>query len=210
MLEYTLKTQVKRNDKKSNKSKTTMIPVCPGRHLDNKACPIQRVIWIRGRQYSAYEDLDASERFKDVFANSFANRGLRRSGCLANERLAKNLDHYLRNPTVYSFNSFQDLFYRCLPQVYGYLQYTPNVVFQNMNPVWITMTGSRSMDFQAANQKAGLSGTPKGYTWHHIEGINTTQGRIECRMILLESDYHRVWHVGSVNQYEIATGTDYH
>ena len=31
----------------------------------------------------------------------------------------------------------------------------------------ITMSGSRSEDAKRANAKAGLHGTPSGYTWHH-------------------------------------------
>ncbi|MGC4748703.1 HNH endonuclease [Micromonospora sp. DT201] len=33
--------------------------------------------------------------------------------------------------------------------------------------VRITLTGSRSRDFTAANNAAGLRSTPSGYTWHH-------------------------------------------
>ncbi|WP_236710567.1 HNH endonuclease [Streptomyces sp. 150FB] len=35
--------------------------------------------------------------------------------------------------------------------------------------VRIQLTGSRSKDFRLANQAAGLSSTPPGYTWHHNE-----------------------------------------
>ncbi len=212
MLEYALKTQAKRSNKKSNKSKNTMIPVCPSRYLDNKVCPIQRVIEIRGKVYSKLDDLDEDEEFKNVFRSAFANPGTQSSRCFASERIGDNLDHYLRSGDVHSFDSFRDLFNKCLPQVDGHLQYTSDVVFQNMNPVQITMTGSRNMDFRAANQEASLPGTPDGYTWHHIEGIYPTQtGRFACRMILLKSGYHNnVRHVGSVSQYEAATGTDYH
>ncbi len=211
MLEYALKTQAKRSNKKSNKSKNTMIPVCPSRHLNNEACPIQRVIAIGGNVYSKFDDLDEDEEFKIAFISAFADPKIQSSRYLANKRIGKNLDYYLFRGDVHSFNSFQDLFDKCLPQVFGYLRYTPDVVFQNMAPVWIIMTGSRSMDFQAANRMCQYKKTPKGYTWHHIEGIYSAQaGRVACRMILLESGYHSIWHVGAVKQYEILKNTDYH
>ncbi|MGK3979631.1 RHS repeat-associated core domain-containing protein [Sorangium sp. So ce118] len=50
--------------------------------------------------------------------------------------------------------------------------------------VKITPTGSRPGDFRAANQAAGLSRTPEGYTWHHHQDGTTMQ--------LVPSDIHRM------------------
>ncbi|WP_434041166.1 MULTISPECIES: RHS repeat-associated core domain-containing protein [Sorangium] len=50
--------------------------------------------------------------------------------------------------------------------------------------VKITSTGSRPGDFRAANQAAGFSRTPEGYTWHHHQDGTTMQ--------LVPSDIHRM------------------
>jgi len=41
--------------------------------------------------------------------------------------------------------------------------------------VRIELTGTRGGDERAANAKAGLSGTPKGYTWHHHQDTGLMQ-----------------------------------
>ncbi|WP_437565862.1 RHS repeat-associated core domain-containing protein [Sorangium sp. So ce542] len=50
--------------------------------------------------------------------------------------------------------------------------------------VKITPTGSRPGDFRAANQAAGFSRTPEGYTWYHRQDGTTMQ--------LVPSDIHRI------------------
>jgi len=225
-MEFASKTYKKRNNKKFAKSKTLEKMECLERYcpvqrfgayindsdelLKKKAAPIQRKICIGGRAYCNFTDLDNDAQFIDAFLSAFADIRSPSSGYLANSKLADNLDFYLWNDTSFSFPNFQQLFYTCLPQVYGYLQYTPAVVYENMAPVPIDMTGYRKVDFAIANKKIGLTATPKNYTWHHIEGIRVNSEKIECDMILLKSDYHNaIWHVGSVNQYEIIKNTDY-
>ena len=225
-MEFAFKTGEKRSNKKSAKSKISEKTVCSERcypvqrfgvyakeldeHLKKGASPIQRMICIGGRNYCNFNDLDADDQFKNAFVSAFANRRCPSSRYLANSKIAQNLDFYLWSDTQYPFEDFQQLFYACLPQVYGYLQYTPAVVYNNMAPVEIRMTGDRDKDFKAANVKLKLAETPKGYTWHHIEGIRVDSDEIKCDMILLESSYHNtIWHVGSVNQYEILRGINY-
>jgi A nuclease of the HNH/ENDO VII superfamily with conserved WHH len=41
--------------------------------------------------------------------------------------------------------------------------------------VEIRQTGNRTMDYAAANQKAGFPDTPKGYSWHHHQNRTTMQ-----------------------------------
>ena len=41
--------------------------------------------------------------------------------------------------------------------------------------VQIEQTGKNAMDFAKANEAAGLTATPKGYTWHHVEDGTTMQ-----------------------------------
>ncbi|WP_437879068.1 HNH endonuclease [Sorangium sp. So ce513] len=50
--------------------------------------------------------------------------------------------------------------------------------------VKITPTGSRPGDSRAANQAAGFSRTPEGYTWHHHQDGSTMQ--------LVPSNIHRM------------------
>ena len=45
----------------------------------------------------------------------------------------------------------------------------------NVPDVNITLTGSRSKDFTAANRAAGLRETPVGYTWHHHQNAGRMQ-----------------------------------
>ncbi|WP_026930075.1 HNH endonuclease [Glycomyces tenuis] len=52
-----------------------------------------------------------------------------------------------------------------------------------VSDVRITLTGSRSKDFTLANQKAGLTSTPAGYTWHHHQDKGLMQ--------LIETGVHR-------------------
>lgn len=47
----------------------------------------------------------------------------------------------------------------------GYPDFSPHATHK----VEINMTGNDAVDFKAANEAAGLSRTPKGYTWHHKE-----------------------------------------
>lgn len=225
-MEFAFKSGEKRSNKRSAKSKVSQKIVCsercypvqrfgvytkePNEHLKKEADPIQRMICIGGRNYCNFNDLDADDQFKNAFVSAFADTRYPSSSYLASDKIAQNLDFYLSSNTQHSFENFQQLFYACLPQVYGYLQYTPAVVYNNMAPVEIRMTGDRNKDFKAANVKLGLAETPKGYTWHHIEGIRVDSDEIKCDMILLESSYHNsIWHVGSVNQYEIVRGIDY-
>lgn len=60
--------------------------------------------------------------------------------------------------------------------------------------VEIKYTGTRLGDESAANEKAGLTETPEGYTWHHMEDGKTMQ--------LVPSDIHRLTgHTGGFSMY---------
>ena len=55
----------------------------------------------------------------------------------------------------------------------------------------IKFTGDYDLDFKAANAKAGLTETPKGYTWHHHQDGKTMQ--------LVPTDLHQaVRHTGGM------------
>lgn len=65
--------------------------------------------------------------------------------------------------------------------------------------VEIQLTGSRRDDSAAANEEAGYSRTPAGYTWHHSEELG--------RMYLVPLDLHyEVKHTGGVATYKHVTG----
>lgn len=74
----------------------------------------------------------------------------------------------------------------------------------------ITMSGSRSEDAKRANAKAGLHGTPSGYTWHHAENIGHSGSGYRCKMYLIKTTYHNSNpHSGGVAEYERYTGKTY-
>jgi len=56
----------------------------------------------------------------------------------------------------------------------------------------IELSGSRRIDEQLANAKAGfIDGTPAGYVWHHDKKLGT--------MLLISEDIHRAFpHTGGV------------
>lgn len=78
------------------------------------------------------------------------------------------------------------------------------------NIVKISMTGSYSGDFSAANQAAGLgSKTPKGYTWHHLDDYNSSTGEATLQLIKTSTHQKTIPHTGAVKQYEVAHSTTY-
>ncbi|MEU4364092.1 polymorphic toxin-type HINT domain-containing protein [Promicromonospora sp. NPDC023987] len=52
----------------------------------------------------------------------------------------------------------------------------------DVDDVRIELTGSRTKDFKAANEKAGLTETPENYTWHHHQDPGLMQ--------LIDEDIH--------------------
>ncbi len=87
-----------------------------------------------------------------------------------------------------------------------------NVHPQYSGPYRIVMTGSRTMDYAAANTAAKTKDgeTPDNYTWHHAEGIKKVGNYYYCNMYLIRSSYHNtVRHSGGVKEYEIKSGKKY-
>jgi len=85
----------------------------------------------------------------------------------------------------------------------GYPDFSPHAkqLPNGKNYVAIEYTGARKADFAAANKAAGLDETPPGWTWHHVEDMNT--------MYLVPTDLHdAVKHSGGVSTYKHATGVD--
>ncbi|MDO8334625.1 MAG: RHS repeat-associated core domain-containing protein [Nitrosomonas sp.] len=74
--------------------------------------------------------------------------------------------------------------------------------------VTIPYQGSRGRDFTLANKEAGFkSGTPDGYTWHHVNYDPKTG---EGRMQLVKTDVHSTTpHSGGVSDFQNATKLEY-
>ena len=64
----------------------------------------------------------------------------------------------------------------------GFPDFSDHLYQSGPNDVTINPIGSRPSDYAAANEAAGYSSTPKGYTWHHHQDTG--------RMQLVESDIH--------------------
>ena len=73
----------------------------------------------------------------------------------------------------------------------------------------ITLTGSRSADFAAANEAGGFSEQPDNYTWHHVDDFDQSSG--QSSMELVQSDAHQATfpHKGSAGQYQDYNGVKY-
>ncbi|WP_264253594.1 HNH endonuclease [Pantoea ananatis] len=81
----------------------------------------------------------------------------------------------------------------------------------DVNPVvTISYSGDYDLDFQSANEIAGLNqtSTPRGYVWHHLDDydLKTNTGTMQ----LVEQNAHSgIPHSGGVSQYKAATGKSY-
>ncbi|SEW44176.1 RHS repeat-associated core domain-containing protein [Cognatiyoonia koreensis] len=80
-----------------------------------------------------------------------------------------------------------------------------------VNTVTIALTGSRGTDFSNANAAAGIprTGTPRGYTWHHVDDFSAESGTGTMQLVKTHIHEDTLPHNGSVSQFEQATGTRY-
>src|SRR5690348_15203444 len=53
----------------------------------------------------------------------------------------------------------------------------------------IRLTGSRRADEKLANAAGGFTGTPNGYTWHHVDDFNPQSGMGSVELI--DEDTHK-------------------
>ena len=84
----------------------------------------------------------------------------------------------------------------------GGIDFSKSIAFEGQ--VQIQYTGSRMLDYQAANQAAGLGDSmraPAGFVWHHLDDYNalTNPGTMQ----LVEQDVHmaNAPHLGGVAQW---------
>jgi hypothetical protein len=72
-----------------------------------------------------------------------------------------------------------------------------------LNSVTIKLTGSYTGDFDMANTQAGFTdGTPKGYTWHHVDDFDPTTGLATVQLVQRDAHMATYPHIGGVAQYE--------
>jgi hypothetical protein len=78
--------------------------------------------------------------------------------------------------------------------------------------VEIEYTGSRSGDFAAANQQAGLehlgAKPPEGYTWHHVRDYSAKTNRGTMQLVDENAHAANAPHNGGVSQYKEAHGVE--
>lgn len=79
----------------------------------------------------------------------------------------------------------------------------------NKGIVSIEATGNRTADFDKANEKMGLSETPDGYVWHHMDNYDVKSNTIT--MQLVKDDAHNAAkpHAGGCAQYDAVHGPSY-
>lgn len=99
---------------------------------------------------------------------------------------------------------------------------TPNggVSFENSEAIYVTAdgekaivtieaTGSRSADFDQANKELGLSETPDGYTWHHVDNYNVKNNTITMEFVRSDAHKSAMPHSGGCAQYDAVHGPSY-
>ena len=75
--------------------------------------------------------------------------------------------------------------------------------------VRIKATGSRTRDFNAANQKVHLPDTPDGYVWHHVDNYNVRYNSFTIELITEEAHKASIPHSGACAQYDAVYGPTY-
>lgn len=84
------------------------------------------------------------------------------------------------------------------------------------NVITLELTGSRRLDFKAANKAAGLqdlvppgADSPSGYVWHHVDDFNPVTGTSTLELVERGPHNATIPHTGSVNQWERLHGVPY-
>jgi len=106
---------------------------------------------------------------------------------------------------------------RAIQKGYTDVSETPNggVSFENSVALYkngitqIEATGTRSGDFDAANAKLGLSETPTGYVWHHVDDYNVKTNTITMQLVRDDAHNASKPHSGGCAQYDAVHGPTY-
>ena len=75
--------------------------------------------------------------------------------------------------------------------------------------VSIEATGNRTSDFDAANRAFGLSETPYGYVWHHVDDYDVKSNTITMQLVKDEAHNAAKPHSGGCAQYDAVNGPTY-
>ena len=75
--------------------------------------------------------------------------------------------------------------------------------------VSVEMTGNRGKDFKAANEAVGLTATPDGYVWHHVDDYDPVTGKCTIQLVMDEAHDASKVHSGSCAQYDAINGKFY-
>lgn len=75
--------------------------------------------------------------------------------------------------------------------------------------VSIEATGNRTSDFDAANRAFGLSETPDGYVWHHVDDYDVKSNTITMQLVKDEAHNATKPHSGGCAQYDAVNGPTY-
>lgn len=99
---------------------------------------------------------------------------------------------------------------------------TPNggVSFENSDALYVTedgrkgvvtieATGSRSADFDKANEVLGLDEKPDGYTWHHLDNYNVKDNTVTLELVRDDAHNSAKPHSGGCAQYDAVHGPTY-
>lgn len=99
---------------------------------------------------------------------------------------------------------------------------TPNggVSFENSDALYVTedgrkgvvtieATGSRSTDFDKANEALGLDEKPDGYTWHHLDNYNVKDNTVTLELVRDDAHNSAKPHSGGCAQYDAVHGPTY-
>lgn len=75
--------------------------------------------------------------------------------------------------------------------------------------VQIEASGDRSTDFNNANKKFGLSETPDGYVWHHLDDYDVKSNTVTMQLVKAEAHDASKPHSGGCAQYDAVHGPTY-
>jgi A nuclease of the HNH/ENDO VII superfamily with conserved WHH len=92
----------------------------------------------------------------------------------------------------------------------GGIDFSKSTAFEGQ--VQIEYTGSRRLDYQAANVQAGLGDAtkpPADFTWHHLDDYDPVTNRGTMQLVDRTAHQTNAPHLGGVNQWEYFFGTPY-
>ena len=127
----------------------------------------------------------------------------------------------IANKTAQKYNAKYNPYEKAISKGYKKVKRTANggVSFQGTEYIYyhngqearkvIQATGNRNNDFKMANQAMGLSETPDGYVWHHLDDYNVEKNTITMELVMDEAHNASKPHSGGCAQYDSVNGPTY-